>query len=183
MHPRRILATLAVALPLLLPTLAHADLKLGFVDIQRALAETDEGKAAKQQLQTMLTNKQKEIDSEQESLRKEKDLLEKQASAMSEATRTQKGQEFQAKVMQLAQKFEKEKQAMQLQQQQALNGILQKMEGVVKDIASREGITMVFDKSSGLVYAPASLDLTNELIRDYNNKYKAHAKASSKGKK
>lgn len=182
MHPRRILATLAVALPLLLPAFAHAELKLGYVDIQRALAETDEGKAAKAQLQAMLQNKQKEIDSEQEALRKEKDLLEKQASAMSEDTRTQKAQAFQAKVMQLAQKFEKEKQAMQLQQQQALNGILEKMEKVVKDIATRENITMVFDKSSGLVYAPASLDLTNELIRSYNAKYKAHAKAS-KGKK
>lgn len=183
MHPRRILATLAVALPLLLPTFAHADVKLGFVDIQRALAETDEGKAAKKQLQSMMENKQKEIDSEQDALRKEKDLLEKQSSAMSEQTRNQKAQEFQAKVMQLAQKFEKEKQAMQLQQQQALNGILEKMEGVVKDIATREGITMVFDKSSGLVYAPASLDLTNELIRNYNSKYKAQAKAPAKGKK
>lgn len=185
MHPRRILATLAVALPLLLPTLAHAEMKLGFVDIQRALAETDEGRAAKQQLQAMLENKQKEIDQEQESLRKEKDLLDKQASAMSEQTREQKGQEFQAKVMQLAQKFEKEKQAMQLQQQQALNGILEKMEGVIKDIAQRENITMVFDKSSGLVYAPPSLDLTNELIRNYNAKYKVGgAKATkSAGKK
>ena len=51
------------------------------------------------------------------------------------------------------------------------------------DIATREGITMVFDKSSGLVYAPASLDLTNELIRNYNSKYKAQAKAPAKGKK
>lgn len=179
---RRILATFALMLPLLAPALAHADTKFAFVDLQRALQETDEGKATKKQLQSMLQAKQNEIDQEQESLRKEKDLLDKQASAMSEQTRQQKAQEFQAKVMQLAQKFEKEKQGLQLQQQQALNGILDKMENVIKDIAQRDNITMVFDKSAGLVYAPASLDLTNELIRDYNAKFKTGG-GSAKGKK
>jgi outer membrane protein len=38
---------------------------------------------------------------------------------------------------------------------------------------------MVFDRSSsGLAWAPASLDLTNELIRMYNSTYKAGAAAT-----
>ena len=43
---------------------------------------------------------------------------------------------------------------------------------------------MVFEKTdSGLVYAPPSLDLTNELVRLYNdqNKGKAAAKADAPG--
>jgi outer membrane protein len=183
MQPRRILATLALVLPLLLPAFAHAaEMKLAYVDLQRALQETEEGKATKQQLQSMLSAKQAEIDKQQEELRKEKELLDKQASAMSEQTRNQKVQEFQAKVMQLGEKFQKERQAMQLQQQQALNGILERMEGVIKVIADRENITMVFDKSGGLIYAPSSLDLTNELIREYNAKYKGAAKSHGKKK-
>jgi outer membrane protein len=45
------------------------------------------------------------------------------------------------------------------------------MEGVIADIATAEGLTFVFDRSAGLVYAPTSLDLTNELVRKYNVKY------------
>jgi outer membrane protein len=43
---------------------------------------------------------------------------------------------------------------------------------------------MVFEKTdSGLVFAPASLDLTNELVRTYNDKFpsKGGAGGQSKG--
>ena len=39
-------------------------------------------------------------------------------------------------------------------------------------------MTFVFDKNAGLVYAPASLDLTTELIRRYNLKYPGAGKAA-----
>ena len=47
------------------------------------------------------------------------------------------------------------------------------MDPIIAIIAQREGFTMVFDKgNAGLVYAPPSLDVTNELVRLYNDKYK-----------
>ena len=63
-----------LALSLALPIAATAqNLKLGYVDYQRALLEVDEGKAAKARLQKWLDDRQKEIDKEQEALRKEKE--------------------------------------------------------------------------------------------------------------
>src|SRR4051812_42344510 len=91
---RSLLATAAVVLSIA-PRLAHADTKFGYVDLQRALTEVEEGRAAKARLQSMLDQKQKDLDKEQEVLRKEKDVLDKQASAMSEETRVAKQTELQ----------------------------------------------------------------------------------------
>ncbi len=165
--------TLAVVLPLTLSTLAKADLKVAYVDLQRALVEVEEGRAAKKRLQTLLEGKQKEIDKEQDGLKKEKELLEKQASAMNQETLVQKQTDLQKKLFELAQKWEKGKQEMATKERTELQAIFQKMDPIIAQIAQREGFTMVFEKTdSGLVYAPASLDLTNELVRLYNDKNK-----------
>ena len=51
---------------------------------------------------------------------------------------------------------------------------------IIRGIAEAEGFTFVFDKSeSGLLYAPDSLDITNELVRKYNAKHGAGKVASA----
>lgn len=170
---------IAAAALLLTPTLGRAaELKLGYVDLQRALLEVDEGREAKKRLQKLLDDKQKELDREQEALRKEKEVLDKQASMMSEETRLQKQTDLQKKLFELAQKWEKGKADMATKERTELQGIFQKMDPIIAQIAQREGLTMVFEKTdSGLVYAPPSLDLTNELVRMYNDQNKSGAKA------
>jgi outer membrane protein len=171
---RSLLVGLAAVIPLTLSTLARAELKIAYVDLQRALMEVEEGRSAKTKLQQILDQKQKDIDKEQEDLRKEKDLLDKQRSAMSEETRTQKEQELQRKVYDLAQKWEKGKAEMANRERGELQAIFQKMDPIIASIAQREGFTFVFEKTdSGLVYAPPSFDLTNELVRLYNDSHRS----------
>ncbi|HEX9508465.1 MAG TPA: OmpH family outer membrane protein [Myxococcales bacterium] len=177
MSLRKVLAALAVSI--LFSPLARAELKLGYVDLQRALGEVEEGRAAKARLQSMIESKEKEITKEQEGLRKEKEVLDKQASAMSEEARQQKNNDLQKKVMELAQKWEKARQDMGAKERTELQAIFAKLEPIIATIAQREGMTMVFEKSgAGLVFAPPHLDMTNELVRMYNDQY--HAKGDAK---
>jgi outer membrane protein len=49
-----------------------------------------------------------------------------------------------------------------------------KMIGLAREIAQADGFTVVVDRGeSGIIYAPDSLDLTNELIRKYNARFPA----------
>jgi outer membrane protein len=174
---RKVLAALAVSI--LFSPLARAELKLGYVDLQRALTEVEEGRAAKTRLQSMIDAKEKEINKEQEGLRKEKETLDKQASAMSEAVRIEKNNDLQKKVMELAQKWEKARQDMSVKERSELQAIFSKMDPIIATIAQREGMTMVCEKTdSGLVFAPPHLDMTNELVRMYNDQY--HGKGDAK---
>src|SRR6218665_2115594 len=170
-------SVLAITLSLAVPTLAAAaDLKLGYVGYQRVMLEVDDGKAAKTRLQKWLEgrkkgveSREKEIDAEQEVLRKEKETLDKQASAMSEETRIQKATDLQKKIYDLAQKWEKSRSEAAERERKEMEPIIARIDDVIKTIADREGLGMVFEKrDSGLVFALSQYDLTNEVIRSYN---------------
>lgn len=152
---------------------ALADMKVGYVDLQRALQEVGEGKTARDRLKGDMERKKTELENEQNKLRDDKNVLDKQASMMSEEVRNQKYTELQKRLYDLTQKAEKMQVDMAKTEQGELKKIFEKMDPIISAIAQREGLTLVFEKTdSGLVYAPASLDLTNELVRTYNDKYK-----------
>jgi outer membrane protein len=155
---------------------AHAaEFKAAYVDIQRALQETDEGKAAKTRLQALVDTKQKSVEKEKTALQAEVEAFQKQAPTMDDKVRLGKEQELQKKTYDFAQKAEKLRAEMADSERKELGSIMPKLEALLGTIAQREGLTMVFDKSSsGLAWAPPALDLTNELIRMYNAASKAN---------
>lgn len=162
---------------------ARAEQKMAFVDLQRALVEVDEGRAAKGKLKGEFDKRQKTLDAEQDALKKDKEDLDKRAMAMTEDARRAKEQELMQKLQDVQKHYMTMQQELSEQERQATQGIFQKMEGIIGEIAQTEGLTFVFDKNAGLVYAPPSLDLTNELIRRYNDKYpNAAGKAAGGGK-
>ena len=161
-----------VLLALLIPGVAHADLKLGYVDLQRALQEVSEGRDAKMRLKTELDKSKVEMEADQKKLREDKLVLDKQGSMMSEEVRTQKFTEWQQRLMSASQKAEKKQQELQDRERAEMRKIFDKMDPIIAAIAQRDGLSMVFEKTdSGLVYAPSSMDLTTELVRTYNEKY------------
>jgi len=171
----------AVFLALLaLPAVAFADLKVGYVDLQRALKEVGEGQAAKAALEKEASKRKSEFDAEQNKLRDDKAILDKQGAMMSEEVRNQKFTELQKRLFELTQKAEKLQAEMAQMEQRELKKIFEKMDPIIAQIAQREQLTLVFEKTdSGLVYAPPSLDLTNELVRTYNATYKVGAGGTS----
>ncbi len=171
----------ALVTALALPTAARAELKVGYVDLQRALTEVGEGKAARDNLKKDLEAKKNGFEAEQAKLRDDKAILDKQGAMMSEEVRNQKFTELQKRFFDLTQKAEKLQVEMAQAEQKELRKIFDKMDPIIAAIAQREGLTMVFEKTdSGLVYAPESLNLTNELVRTYNDKYKVAAVAPKK---
>jgi len=176
---RRLMVAVATVVPLTLSVAARAEAKFGYVDLQRALGEVEEGKAAKARLEAMKEQKQKELDKAQEDLKKEKDVFDKQAATMTEQVRNEKGASLQKKLIELQQTFEKGRAELAQKQNEEIQAIFGKMTPIITAIAQREGFTMVFERNdAGLIYAPPSLDLTNELVRIYNDQNKSKAGAT-----
>ncbi|WP_426753173.1 OmpH family outer membrane protein [Myxococcus sp. Y35] len=178
MSLRTTIAAAAAALSLSLPVAASAaELKVAYVDLQKVMLEVDDGKAAKARLQKWLDARQKEIDKEQSALRAEKETLDKQASAMSAETKAQKEAELQRKVMMLAQKWEKSRAEAATKEQQEMQPIIEKIDGVIASIAEREDLGFVLERrDSGIIFARSAYDISNEVIRAYNSSKKTAAK-------
>ncbi|MCL2625919.1 MAG: OmpH family outer membrane protein [Cystobacterineae bacterium] len=164
---------------LALPVLA--DVKLGYVDLQRALREVTEGQQARQKLEKEIEKRKKELEAEENKIKNEQENFQKQAAMMSEAARGQKVAELQTTASAFFQKAQRMQDEMAQVEQKELKNIFDKMEPIITAIAQREGLTLMLEKTnSGLVWAPPSIDYTNELVRTYNEKHKAAAPPAAK---
>ena len=176
----RIVPSLALSALLTFPSVARADLKLGYVDLQRALQEVNEGKDAKARLKADADKVKRELEAEQKKLTDDKLVLDKQGSMMSEEVRTQKFTEWQRRLLEASQRADKSQRELAEKDRVELRKIFDKMDPIIAGIAQRDGLAMVFEKTdSGLVYAPSSMDVTGELVRQYNEKFPAGRKPAA----
>ncbi|WP_242346170.1 OmpH family outer membrane protein [Anaeromyxobacter terrae] len=168
-HALRLTAVLA----LLAATAAHAaEPKIGFVDLQRALNEIDEGKAAKATLKHDFDEKQKQLDAKKVEFDKLRQDFEKQAVVMAEQARRDKAAELDRKANDLQQFWGQLQKDLSEREREVTRGIFDKMANITREIAEADGFTMVLERSdSGIVFALPALDLTNELIRKYNARF------------
>ncbi len=179
---RPALRTCAVFLALF-ASAARAEVKLGFVDLQRALNEVEEGKAAKAVLKHDFDEKQKQLNVKQTEFNALKTEFEKQSVVMADQAKREKATELDRKAVELQQLFVQLQKDLSEREREVTRGIFEKMSAIVREIAEADGFTMVFERTdAGLVYAPPALDLTNELIRKYNGRYPGGAKKADASK-
>ncbi|RMG21210.1 MAG: OmpH family outer membrane protein [Deltaproteobacteria bacterium] len=171
---------IAFSMTHVLPALAQT--RVAYVDIQRAILETDEGKQAKARLKKEFDKRQKELDRLQADLKARKEELDKQAMTMDPAKRQAKEAELQQKLLELQQRFVQLQGELSQQEKQLTERILGRMEGVLREIAVANDFDMVLEKGATVLYAKESLDLTGELIRKYNRRYGKKAPKNGKQK-
>jgi len=160
---------LAIAVP---QSVRAADLKIGYVNLQQAVTEVDEGKAARDTLKKEFDQKQKTLDDKQNELKRMKEDLDKQMVVMSDDAKREKAMEFERKVNDMQQVYVQMQKDLQDREREMMKVIFDKMEAVIKDIAAAEGYGYVFEQqNAGLMVAPPAGNMTNELIRRYNAKY------------
>ena len=161
---------LALAILLLGSATAFAeDTKLGFVDMQRALNETDDGKKAKASLKKVFDQKQKELDEQQAALKKDVEDLDKKRTLLPPEQVREKEAELQTRMQKVQQTYLRHQQDLQAKEQEATGKIFERMNKILGKIALAENFTMILDKGQGgIVFAKPHLDLTNDLIRRYN---------------
>lgn len=161
---------------------AIAQTTVAYVDLQRALLEVHEGKAAKAKLKKEFDRRQSQLDGEQEDLRRLKDDLDKRASVMDPERRRDKEDELQRKLIALQQTYMQLQSELTGQEKGLTDKIFAKMEVILRNIAKENSIDMILEKNAGVVYATDSMDLTSELIRKYNTKHGKKKKSAKKGK-
>jgi outer membrane protein len=152
--------------------------KIAYVDVQRAIQETEEGKAARSRLRTEFDQRRAQIDKKSADLEKMQQEYEKQAPVLSDDAKRKKQEEFQKALIDARKSAGDLQEDMSRQEQQAMGNIVQRLQQVVTEIAERESLTFVIDKAT-LLHAPAAADITNEVVRRYNDRFGAGEKGKA----
>ena len=147
--------------------------KIAFVNLRRALHETNEGKKALKKLTSKKNKMQKEIETKEKAIMKMKANIEKKQNILSKEALQKEVEKYYQAVTELQQIYWQYQRELTEKEAKATEKILVKMQEILKSMGQADGYTMIYDSSSGaVVWAPNHLDLTDKLITAYNKKYK-----------
>lgn len=150
-------------------TSASAEVKVAYVDLQRALLEVEDGKKAKAELEKLKADRQKELDAAQAEVRKLKEAFDAQVKFMKPEVKQQKQMELAQKLQGLQQTFAEKQKELVKKEAELTKKIFARMGKILGALGEKQGYTMIFEKTeSSLLWAPPHLDLTNDVIRRYN---------------
>jgi len=168
---RRLLFAIVLPAALLVARAAQAqNMKIGYVDVQRAIQEVEEGKAARTRLKAELDARRAQMAKKQTELEKMKADYDKQSPVLSDEAKKKKQEELQKAFLEAQNSAQEMQEELTGKEQEAMQGISKRMLQIVADVSEREGVTYVLDKAI-LLHAPAANDLTNEVVRLYNDKH------------
>lgn len=144
------------------------DTKIGYVDLQRALSEVEDGKKALARLKKSKAAKQQKLKSKSEEFEKLVQSLKSGAAMMTEDAKRKKAMELQRKQAELQQLYMEMQREMVEDEAKATSKIFEKMEPILNKIAKEKGYDLILEKSkSSVLFAKDSMDLTDELIKRY----------------
>ncbi|MBW2528088.1 MAG: OmpH family outer membrane protein [Deltaproteobacteria bacterium] len=168
MVSKRIVAVLAVVWAFAFPASGAAAPKIGVVDMQGAMMQTEDGLRAQATIKKFFDRRQHELDRRQEELKRERDDLAKQARVLSRASLQRRMEHWQRRMLEVQTLFVEYNKELQKKQGELTQPIIRKMFKVVRRIARRRDIDVVVDKTA-VPYARADLDLTDMVVQMYNS--------------
>ena len=157
-----------------------AELKLGYVNLQKALNECLAGKEAVLELETETKKRQEQIDVKQEDLKKLNEEIEKKKTVWSADMQEQKQKELQVKMQEFQRFYLQSNDDLKRREQEKKTVIIKDLIEIAKPLGKEKGYTFLFELQ-GLIYGPPEEDMTNDLIKAYDAEYKK-AKKVKQGK-
>jgi outer membrane protein len=164
---------LAIAMLVLFCSVAAAQekIKIGFVDIQRVIAESQAGKQAKERFQAQIKKAEADVAKERQDLEKLRADIDKKGPLLKEEERRNLEAEFQKRSVALQRAMSDYQQDLQQKNNQLMSDILKDLEQIVNEVGKAEKFTLILERSQ-ILYSDQAIDITSKVIDTYNSRMK-----------
>lgn len=165
-------AALALALawalyPVAGPEAQAADIRIGFVNMQQAVAGTDEFKNALKKFKMDFEQEKKRIAAMEKKVQKLLEDINKQSFVLDPELKKKKEERFIQEKKDLERYVQDRNEEFARKEQQITQQILEKMMEVIQRIGKQKNLTMILEKKA-VFYSDASADLTELATKTYN---------------
>lgn len=145
------------------------DLKIGYVDLQKALNMSEAGKSAKEKIAQRVKELESSFEGREKELKKIKDDLDKQSLLLSEEARATKERDYQQKLKEFQRLTKDAQEEVQQKDADFTRQILEGLSKVIQEFGTKEGYTMILEKTeSAILFADPKVDLTDRLIKAFD---------------
>jgi len=150
------------------PVFSESQGKIGYIDLSRSFDEYQKTKDFDKELEAKGDMKQKEREKVVQDIRKMREELE----LMNKNAREKKEADIEAKIKSLQDFDQEAKTDLTNERDNMVKDILKEMSDVIKDYGEKNGYSIIVNDRV-LLYGAPGMDLTNEIIKILNDKYKS----------
>jgi len=145
------------------------ELKVGLVNIQRAVSQSKRGEKARETFQRAQKDKQATLLKEQQSIKRDKQRLDKQAALMKEGERIKVQRRFQLRVRDYERRIRDGREELALREREMTDEILKELQKVITEIGKTGNFAMILERGQ-VLYTDKGTDITDDVIRLYNER-------------
>jgi len=167
---RKTLASLLIAGFVCSPALAWTEeLKIGYVDLQKALNESEAGKQAKEKFKGEVDRMEQSLEKRKQEVEKLKDELEKKGLLLKEEERESLERDYRQKMRDFERQYKDSQQELQIKDRDMTGRILEDLRQVIQNMGEQGSYTVILEGNNTVVlYGSKAIDLTDSVIRTYN---------------
>ena len=157
--------------------LAQATPKIGYVDLQRALNESDAGKKAKEEFKVQVDKLQAQLKKQKDEIDSLKNQLDKKSLVMKEEERNNLEEDYRKKLRDFERNYKDSQADLQRKDNELTGAIIHDLQDIIRSYGERERYTLILESgSSPVLYSAKSADLTDAIIREYNSNHPPKSK-------
>lgn len=148
-------------------TASAKDLRIGVVDMQRAISETEEGKKAEEKLKRRKKQLEDELNRKLKEFHKEEEKMRKAWGILKDDEKRKRAEDSRRKFEALQKRYLDAERELMKRKTKAMLSITKKLTAIIQKIAKKQNFDYIF-ASAAVLWAPRHVDVTNEVIRKYN---------------
>jgi len=159
------------------PSWAAESVKIGIIDLQKCIQQSEAGKRASKILQDKADHIKKDLEAKREELKKLSEEFNKKSNVLSADSKREREKELIQKDADLRELVRKREEEMHKDEYNAMQPLLNGLVEITKKVAKDEGFTLILESKTGVVYFNKPVEeITDKVIKIANETKKEKKK-------
>jgi outer membrane protein len=150
---------------------AQDKIKIGYIDIQRVVGESQAGKRARDRFQAQVKKAEADLMKERQDIDRLRSDLEKKGPLLRDDERRNLEVDLQKRSVNLQRSMSDLQQELQGKNNEMMSEILKELEKIVNEVGKSEKFTLILERSQ-ILYSDQGIDITSKVIETYNSRAK-----------
>jgi outer membrane protein len=150
---------------------AQERIKIGYIDIQKVISESQAGKRARDRFQAQVKKAEGDILKERQDIERLKSDLDKKGPLLKDEERRNIEIDLQKRSVNLQRSMSDHQQELQVKNNEMMSEILKELEKIVNEVGRAEKFTLILERSQ-ILYSDQGIDITSKVIETYNSRAK-----------
>jgi len=151
------------------PAYAAESVKIGIIDLQKALNESKKGSAARDQLKNKFEKLQSNLKTQEAEIEKMKEELERQTTMLSPEAKFEKERELKRKLRDFQDQLNDYNQMIRKEELEVTQPIVQSLLDEANKLGKEQGFTLIIERQkAGVIYYSETMDITSQVIKRFD---------------